>query len=563
MRLICLLFTLGWASLVAQDEPPIEEFKVSSVIHPVVAALEPPEWYPELVSWDPAVSASSKNVQRRVSQGMALIHAGWDFEAYRHFVEAVKEDPDCLMAYWGIALSLANPNSEVVEQRLAAVNRMLNLINEGKGTASERGQAEALAFIFSDQPERAPEIFQAVAKDYPNNLQLQLMAAFLKRDGYDDLLGPGPGQRAALEEVEEILKQNTNSQMALSFWVALQAEHPDATGALRDRVLPRVRRLAGLAPEFPTYCELLGHFEKRAGNLLLARKEFEKAVSIYESKLQRDGLTFYDCPNLIRAKLSLASVLKSLGNFEEALAIGKELGALSLSSERLYSPGATLVLWEGKTLAARLCLARGGEGDIQRGLGSLPPKEEGQKLALETPAVMAWEAWRHALACQDALAKGDFAGANQFLNALAASDGLLDEVASVVARGSSRQSWERTRNALKVEWMLAKADVIEATAEEKGSSLADFWLQSAIDEREPSQGIFPPLSLSIPPVDKALHVAKRGNREEAAKNFKSAMVEYANDVLVLKAYEGWLRSTGENETADAIVKHIKVVTGQE
>jgi tetratricopeptide (TPR) repeat protein len=174
--------------------------------------------------------------------------------------------------------------------------------------------------------------------------------------------------------------------MALSFWVALQTEHPDATGTLRERVLPRVRRLASLAPEFPPYCELLGHFEKRAGNLLLARKEFEKAISFYEKKMKSDGITFHDCPNFIRAQLSLASLLKSLGDFDAALAIGKELGALNLSSERLYSPGATLVLWEGKTLASRLCLARGQEGDFQRGLNSLPAKDEGQKLALESLA---------------------------------------------------------------------------------------------------------------------------------------------------------------------------------
>ena len=560
MRLICLLFTLGWASLVAQDEPA-KEFELDSVIQPIVKNLKPPRWYPEIVSWDPAVSASTAEVQKHVSQGMALIHAGWDFEAYRHFVEAVKEDPDCLMAYWGIALSLANPNSEVVEQRLAAVKRMLELVKQGKGTASERGQAEALAFLFSEQPERAPEIFLAVSEDYPNNLQLKLMAAFMKRDGYDDLLGPGPGQREALKDVEEILKNNKLSQMALSFWVEIQTEDPDATGTLRERVLPRVRRLAGLAPEFPTYCERLGHFEKRAGNLLLAQKEFEKAISIYEKSLAEDGLTYCDCPNLIRAKLSLAGVLKSLGDFEGAMAIATELSKISIPPDRLYSPGVTLVLWEGKTLGARICLARGHKGDFQLGLDSLPDQEEGKKLALESPSVMAWEAWRHALAARNAISTKVLDSAARHMDALAASDGLLGDVASVVSHGSSRLSWERTRNALKVEWMLVKAAHVEANFEGKGSTLADFWFQSAIDEREPPKGVFPSLSLALPPAEKATHLAKRNEHEEAAKYFKSALTDYANDVLVLKEYERWLRGKGDEETADAILAHIKIVTG--
>ena len=218
-RRLIAISIFSWTSLVAQEgaaptqkeeavPTPREnvestEFSLDSVIHLSVKNLKPPQWYPDIVSWDPAVSANSKEVQMHVSQGIALIHAGWDFEAYRHFVEAVKKDPECLMAYWGIALSLAGPNSEVVECRLAAVRRMIDLVTQGKGTVSEQGQAEAMAFVFSEQPERAPEVFAAVSEKYPNNLQLKLMASFLKRDGYDDLFGPRMGQRLSLIHISE------------------------------------------------------------------------------------------------------------------------------------------------------------------------------------------------------------------------------------------------------------------------------------------------------------------------------------------------------------------------
>ena len=563
MRLFILFSFLGLASLVAQNEEPAEEFSLDSVIHLSVANLKPPRWYPEIVSYDPAVSANSEEVQKHVAQGMALIHANWDFEAYRHFVEAVKKDPECLMAYWGISLSLAHPNSEVVECRLAAVRRMIELVEAGKGTASEQGQAEALAFLFSPNPERAPEVFATVSENFPNNLQLKLMASFFKRDGYDELLGPGAGQLEALKEVEEILMNHTDSQMALSFWIALQAEHPDATGKLRKTVLPRVRRLVAYAPEFPPYCELLGHFEKRAGNLRLAEREFKKAIQYYEKTMTEDGLSYYDCPNLIRAKLSLASVFLRLEDFESAFAIATELSELKIEDERLYSPGATLVLWEGKTLGSRLCLARGNKGDYQKGIASLPAQKEGQKLALLTPSVMSWEAWRHALSARDAISNQVFDSAGQYLDALAASDGLLLEIQSVVLPGSSRQAWKRARNALKVEWMLAKADLLNAQAESKGevSSSATFWFQSAIDEREPPEGIFPSLSLALPPVQMGLHLSRLGEEEKALKNFKRAMADYANDITVLRIYEKALREQGNTKKADQINKHIGIVIG--
>ena len=577
-RRLIAISIFSWTSLVAQEgaaptqkeeavPTPREnvestEFSLDSVIHLSVKNLKPPQWYPDIVSWDPAVSANSKEVQMHVSQGIALIHAGWDFEAYRHFVEAVKKDPECLMAYWGIALSLAGPNSEVVECRLAAVRRMIDLVTQGKGTVSEQGQAEAMAFVFSEQPERAPEVFAAVSEKYPNNLQLKLMASFLKRDGYDDLFGPRMGQREALEEEEEILKNNTESQMALSFWIALQAEHPDATGKVRKTVLPRVRRLVSYSPDFPTYCERMAHFEKRSGNLALAKIEYEKAIRIYNEKLAEDGLSYYDCPNLIRAKLALAHTLMSLDDFDGAFAIAKELSELEIKPERLYSPGATLVLWEGRTLGARLTLVRGLKSDLKRGLATLPKREEGEKLAFETPAVMAWESWRHALSCRDALAAEDFELAHNYLSALEVSDGLLGRVKSVVSSGSSRQVWLRTRKALKVEWMLSKSALIQAQMGEKSARESKFWAQSAIDERETPEGIFAPLSFSLPPLNKALLLSQLGDKEGAHESFKIAMADYANNIHILKSYEEFLRSDSQTESADKIKNHIQVLLKQ-
>ncbi|MEM9081695.1 MAG: hypothetical protein AAGC74_13500, partial [Verrucomicrobiota bacterium] len=285
----------------------LAEFRVESVIDETVAGLGKPVWYPEIVSWRPVVSTSSDEAQKHVHQGMALVHAGWDFEAYRHFVEAVKLDGDCLMAYWGMSLALAEANQEWVEERMAALDRMFDLSEAGMGTELERKQVEALAYLFSDERALAPPKFKEVVEAFPNDLQSGLMAAYLGKDGYDPLMGAGPGQKEAVADVEDLLRRNAESQMALLFWVLLQAEHPDGTGHMREVVLPRVRSLAGMAPDFPPYRHLLGHYEWRGGNLGLARREFEAAVRGYEEYMGREGLEFYDCPNWVRAKLYLAA----------------------------------------------------------------------------------------------------------------------------------------------------------------------------------------------------------------------------------------------------------------
>lgn len=561
MPKVLLVLALCWNVAHAQEEvPEVLPFEVASVIDASIADLPPPRWYPEIVSWKPAIIASEEIVQRHVVQGMALIHAGWDFEAYRHFAEAAKKDPNCLMAYWGIALSLANPNGEIIDERYAAIERMLDLLESGAGNENERAQVEALAFLFSEEPARAPEVFAAVARDFPNNLQTALMAAFMKRDGYDMLLGPGQGQREAITAVEKIIEAHPESQMALAFWIALHAENPDGAEELRNKVLPKVRVLAKTAPDFPPYCELLGHFEWRSGNLRLARDEFQKAISLYETALKEDGLGFEDCPNLIRAQIYLATVYKGLDEMEEAVAIAAKLRSIPVKKERLASPGTTLLLWEGKTLAARLYLARGESGDFKKGLDSLPSQEEGAALSLQSPAIMAWEAWRQALAARNAIDAKVIDKTTDYLAALAASDALLNNARPVVSIGSGRQEWARTRQALKVEWYLGKGGLLELSDAKGGR--ATFWLQSAVDEREPPKGVSPPMSLTSPRLVLARFQTAAGDFEGARENYKAAIKEFPNDVQTLRTYAKWLQARGEKETAENILKHIDLVQGK-
>ncbi|MBK1833751.1 hypothetical protein [Roseibacillus ishigakijimensis] len=564
MRLFPLVFLWSFLSagfLFSQDEPDAA-LDPASLRLPGVAELSAPPWYPELVSYNPAVTARSAEVQQHVNHGMALIHGGWDFEAYRHFLAAVEQDPDCLMAYWGMALSLANPNTEAKEQRAAALNRLFALIAAGKGTEGERAQGEALLVFFSDEPQRAPGVFRAVSEDYPNHLQLQLMAAFLQRDGYDELLGPGPGQRAAVEEIEAILAEQPDSRMALSFWANLQIENPAPPAEFAEKLLPRVRTLTDSAPEFPPYRELLGTFERRAGQLSAAKANFQIAIELYEKSLAASGVSIFDCPNLIRAKLSLAHVLHALGEDAAAKALAQDLAAVDVPYERLYSPGATLLLWEGRTLGARLALAGGEAADFAKGLASLPAQAVGQQLAKETPSVLAWEAWHHALSCRQAIGEKDWGKAERLLNALATSDGLLGEVAGVVATGSSRQSWQRTRRALKVEWMLTKGLLATAQAGAGDPAAGDFWFRSAVDELEPPQGLFPPLSQSRPALIFARHLAQRGDEEGANQFFAKARLASPHHVAVLRAQEKWLRASGKTGEADRIKALLATVIGK-
>lgn len=547
---LCLAFLV---SSRAQEQA----FNVQTVIAEPFSHLDAPQWWEGTVDWQVAVTTSQEGAQRHYLQGMALIHSGWDAEAYRHFCEAVKLDPDFMMGYWGIAFSLIQPSQEVVEIRLAAIERMFDLAEAGFGTERERDLVRALGFLFSDDRDKAPAEFEKVARKYPNDFQTSLMASFLKKDGYDSLLGAGMGQREALDEIELQLRKNPKSQMALLFWVSLHAENPDGPGEVRSEVLPRARLLVEQVPDFPPYRHLLGHFEWRSGNLHLAAKEFETAISLYKEAIKRAGVDFHDCPNLLRSQLYLASVYFSLAEFEKALAVSRELSALKVDESRIESHGATLALWEGKTLAARLFLGRGYKGDFKKGLATLPSKAEGKKLLPKTPAVVAWEGWSHLLAAKNALVSGNEQDARKYTDALALADQLLGELAENVISRSCRQQWARARQGLANEWLRLRGEI--AMKDHSKADRAAFWYESAVDREHVLAGFLPPILMTSAQLELAEFQAAHGLNEAAKESFRSALRGLPNNVFILERYINWLKKLGKTSDVAELTEHIKML----
>src|SRR5262245_48695050 len=59
-------------------------------------------------------------VQAEFERGVAMVHSYWFLIARRTFEGVLKEDPNCAMAHWGIALDLLNNTLAVVPPRADA-----------------------------------------------------------------------------------------------------------------------------------------------------------------------------------------------------------------------------------------------------------------------------------------------------------------------------------------------------------------------------------------------------------------------------------------------------------
>src|SRR6476620_7163551 len=126
--------------------------------------------------------------QRRFDRGMRYQHSFWYRPAKEIFEETLQADPECAIAYWGIALSLLyNPHfpapKENLTEGLAALQKAKAL--DGAKSDRERDYIDALLTFYSGDEqtkfgERAKAYLkaaEAVAARYPDDDEAQIAYA--------------------------------------------------------------------------------------------------------------------------------------------------------------------------------------------------------------------------------------------------------------------------------------------------------------------------------------------------------------------------------------------------
>ena len=134
------------------------------------------------------VTTSSSRAQLFINQGMMLAYGFNHAEAARSFREAARLDPECAMAYWGMALVIGpNINMPMPPEAEAKAYELIQKAMSLKSNASERERAyiDALAKRYSAEakPNRAAldrayvEAMSKLHHRYPDDLDAAALYA--------------------------------------------------------------------------------------------------------------------------------------------------------------------------------------------------------------------------------------------------------------------------------------------------------------------------------------------------------------------------------------------------
>ena len=219
--LLPMISLATWA--VAEDSATSEMPTIKDAIPTAVAKLGTPALIPFENGLTMAVSTSNENAQQHVVQGLNHLHGGWEFEASRHFAAAMQLDAQCLLAHWGMMMSLLDSSPETITARRATLMRLIALYERGIGTDLERGYVKGIIRYLEKGPQGAAEGFGEVAEQFPNDMQAAIFAALFKRGGYDVTGEATPDQKAAEKQLLQLAERYPENALPLNALLVIRA----------------------------------------------------------------------------------------------------------------------------------------------------------------------------------------------------------------------------------------------------------------------------------------------------------------------------------------------------
>jgi tetratricopeptide (TPR) repeat protein len=238
------------------------------------------------------VTTSSARAQLFINQGMMLTYGFNHAEAKRSFREAARLDPNCAMAYWGMALVLGpNINMAMPPEAESQAHEMIQKAIALKKNASEREQAyiDALAKRYSgeNKPNRSAldhayaEAMRELHNRYPDDLD----ATTLYAEALMDLrpwnywtrdMQPYLETVEVLRVLESMLARNPNHPGAIHLYIhSVEFARPELAETAAER-------LWTLAPGAGHLVHMPSHIFRRIGRYSDASKNNEDAIAADE-----------------------------------------------------------------------------------------------------------------------------------------------------------------------------------------------------------------------------------------------------------------------------------------
>jgi hypothetical protein len=208
--------------------------------------------------------------QRRFDRGMRYQHSFWYLNAKEVFEEALKADPTCAIAQWGIAMTLLdNPHNAIPQSNrapgLAAIQKAKEM---GAKTERERDYIDALMLMYVDHDKLSHvqrirafrDAQEKIAAKYPDDDEAQIAYAITLNTSAD-LNDKTYAQQTKGAAILEPISQRLPRHPGVTHYLIHLYDYPETAA----KGLDAANRYAKVAPAAPHAQHMPSHIYTRVG----------------------------------------------------------------------------------------------------------------------------------------------------------------------------------------------------------------------------------------------------------------------------------------------------------
>ena len=264
------------------------------------------------------VTTTSARAQAFVNQGVGQLHGFWYFEAERSFRQAAAIDPQCAMAYWG----MARANLENLERARSFITKAVEL---SRGTTSrEKKWIDIFSRFFDERSgnETARRIrllaeMKNLARGFPDDLDAKAFVVFHAWDNNEH--GIRIPDRNELERMLQEVLAEKPLHPALHYRIHLW------DGIDNERALPSMNLCGKAAPSIAHMWHMPGHIYSKLLRYEDAAWHQEAASRVDHAQMARDRVLPDQIHLYTHNQEWLVRTLSYVGRVSEAVAMAKNL----------------------------------------------------------------------------------------------------------------------------------------------------------------------------------------------------------------------------------------------
>jgi len=265
------------------------------------------------------ITTSNPEVQKWFDQGHTLLHSFWYYEAERSFRWCLRLDPDCAMAYWGLARASGDRERAAAFIQQAAKRKH-------KVSERERLYIEAWEELYAEQPKEPSDGAPTSSERRREKFKYKLDRLILKY--------PDDVEAKALYALENLWDSSRfGNELILRAVLARDPEHPGAhhyrihnwDRSAAEQALESSRRYGQIVPGVGHAQHMPGHIFSGVGMWHEGAISMDSATRV-EANYMRRRMTFpFNTWNYTHNRNYLGYIQEQLGMPEAALRGAKAL----------------------------------------------------------------------------------------------------------------------------------------------------------------------------------------------------------------------------------------------